>query len=107
MTRSSLLRLLLSLALLLIIVLAVPTAASACPRAVTTKYYGWVNSVPPYDNLCQYPNVGPPPIMTWQQIGQESTDCDGNYTSWGGPCQGGNASAANEVTTSTACTCHE
>jgi hypothetical protein len=107
----SLSRLVFSLCLLaVILVLGAPKSANACPRAVTIKYYGWVEpSNPGGYSWCTLPAIGPAPIVgvtvVWQQIGQETTDCDGNYSSWGGPCMSGGGTSANEVTTSTACTC--
>jgi len=105
----SLLRLAFSLSLLaVILVLGASRTAGACPRAVTVKYYGYVESSNPSAYAwCIYPTgVGPQPInIVWQQIGEETTDCDGNYSSWGGPCQDGHDTPANAVRTSTACYC--
>ena len=111
--QKSLLRLVFSLCLLaVVLVLGIPRSANACPRAVTIKYYGWVEaSNPTYYRWCQDPTnkFGPTPpsgFFVWQQIGQETTDCDGNYSSWGQPCQEeGYETSANEVRTSTACYC--
>jgi hypothetical protein len=104
----SLLRLAFSLCLLaVVLVLGVPRPANACPRAVTIKYYGWVEANNPgFYHWCTNPGGSipiPPGYFVWQQIGQESTDCDGNYSTWGDitTCTDG----SNVVRTSTACTC--
>jgi len=104
----SLLRLAVSLCLLaVVLILGAPRQANACLRAVTTKYYAWVEAAYPSNKWCTPPLIGPaPPLGTtlvWQQIGEEATDCDENYSIWGdiNTCTSGD----NVVTTSTTCTC--
>jgi hypothetical protein len=102
-----LLRLAFTLCLLLTVSFGISPPANACPRAVTLTYYAWVAADnPSFYHWCTYPPVGlppPPGYLTWQAVGGETTDCDGNYSSWGDitNCTG----SGNTVRTSTACTC--
>jgi hypothetical protein len=112
MSRKAVFRFAFCLCLLLVAALGVSRSANACPRAVTITYYAWVDpSNPSYHYWCQVPLMSPACAvpncgLVWQAVGQVVTDCDGNVSSWGGPCQDLDPQPANEVETSHACTCH-
>jgi hypothetical protein len=110
MTKKALFRLTFSLCLLAAVIVGFSRSANACPRAVTIKYYAWVEADNPgFYHWCTYPQgispAPPPGFFVWQQIGQESTDCDANYSTWGDITNCTDSS--NIVRTSTACTCQQ
>ena len=108
--KKSLFRLAFSLSLLLVAVFGFSRTVGACPRAVDIKYYEWgfVPGDPSSASYCSIPVLGAPLIpgvtIFWILVGEETTDCDGNYSTWGdisGSCTNPN----NTVRTSTACYC--
>jgi hypothetical protein len=104
--KKSLFRLVFSLLLLLVAVFGFSRTVSACPHAVDIKYYEWgfVPGDPSSASYCSIPVISPPfqPGVTifWILVGEETTDCDGNYSTWGDI-----TTCSNTVRTSTTCSC--
>jgi hypothetical protein len=106
MTKKSLFRLAFSLLLLLVVFGFAPHRAGACPRAVTRTYYAYTEPPYPYPPYiwCSFPVISPTPTdLVWTEVGEESTDCDGHYSSWGDitDCTG----PSNTVRSSEICYC--
>jgi hypothetical protein len=100
-------RLAFCLSLLLVAVFGFSHAASACPHATDIKYYKWgfTPGDPSSAYYCDIPIIGPPyqPGVTifYIQVGEEITDCDGNYSTWGDIT----SCPDNTVTTHPSCSC--
>lgn len=70
--------------------ISAPSAEANCyyPHTTTIEYWMWVAKNDPNDHYCFNEN-GPiisPPIQNyydWELVGEETWDCDNNYSSWG------------------------
>jgi hypothetical protein len=56
---------------------------NACPRSTTITYWGYIDNYDPSFTSCNYIVISPPWQATWGIVGEETTDCDGNYSTWG------------------------
>jgi len=106
MSQKSVIRLAFSLLLLLAVFGVATHPAGACPRAITRTYYAYTEPPYPYPPYiwCSFPVISPTPTdLVWTEVGEESTDCDGNYSSWGDitDCTG----PSNVVRSSETCFC--
>ena len=56
---------------------------NACPRSTTITYWGWIDNYDPSFTSCNYIIISPAWQATYGEVGEETTDCDGNYSTWG------------------------
>src|SRR5438477_6545186 len=72
---------------------------NACPRATTVSYWGYIDDHDPSFTSCTWIVISPAWQAHWGVVGQEITDCDSNYTTWG------NIDCATTTQSSTSCSC--